>query len=220
MKNKLDYLEGTLLAAPFLVLLMVWRELPAQVPIHWNLAGEVDRWSPAFPGIFLGPIFSLAVVMLCRLLPRLDPKLRAYPGTRGRMPNVLRIFRISFATFFVALFALQLAAALGQSLPVSRVVFSAILLLLALCGNYSGNLQPNYFVGIRTPWTLESAETWHATHRTGGRLLFFGSVALLLLQFTLDDRLFLLLITGAALSFTLWCVLYSWNDFRTRRGAA
>ncbi|CAN5533924.1 SdpI family protein [soil metagenome] len=219
MKHKLAWLEAALLAAPFLVLLAIWRELPARIPIHWNLAGEVDRWSGDRFSILGLPLLSVGVVVLCHFLPRLDPKLRTAPQEGTRMPTVLKIMRPCFAALFCVIFALQLAVAFGHSVSATRVFLSSVLLLLAVLGNYLGNLQPNWFIGIRTPWTLENPATWRATHRLGGRLMFFGSVALLALQFIVVERTFGFLFVAGILSLTVWGFLYSWNDFRTRRTA-
>src|SRR5262249_49354304 len=78
--------------------------------------------------------------------------------------------------FFDVIFAIQAGVALGYKIADARVIVWCILLLLAIPGNYLPNLRPNYFVGTRTPWTLENVETWRATHRLGGKLMFFGSL--------------------------------------------
>jgi uncharacterized membrane protein len=85
-------------------------------------------------------------------------------------------------------------------------------------GNYLPNLRPNYFIGIRTPWTLENAETWRATHRLGGKLMFFGSLLLLVLDLflgrSLVDSLFLMFIA----LLVVWSFVYSWYHFRSHVG--
>ncbi len=215
MKTKADWLEALLVTGPFLALVIFWRELPGKVPMHWNLSGEVDRWSPAMPGMLLLPIVSLVTVALCRLLPQFEPKLRRTAGPAGRMPNALQVLRISLAAFFALIFALQLAAALGHDVSGTRIVTCAVLLLLAICGNYFSNLRPNYFFGIRTPWTLEDEDTWRATHRLGGRLLFFGSLALLVICLVANEKLSVSFVIAATVSFAVWGVLYSWHYSRS-----
>lgn len=213
MKNRLHWLEGALVAAPFFVLLGLWNELPARIPLHWNLAGEIDRWSASPRAALLFPLISLGVVALLHLVPVLDPKLRNTDQS-GRMPRTLRIFRVALAAFFCTVFALQLSVAYGYPISAPRILPSSILLLFALLGNYLGNLRPNYFVGIRTPWTLENSATWRSTHRLTGRVMFFGALALLLLQFFVGERLFFLLSVSAPLALAAWSVIYSWHHFR------
>ena len=215
MKNKLNWLEAALLAAPLIALLVFWNDLPARIPIHWNLRGEINGWaSKTF--VILSPLFNLGIVLLLHVLPRFDPKLGRAAGGQGRMESVLAILRLAIAAFFGVIFWMQLAAALGHAVPADRIVPTAVLLLLATIGNYSSNLRPNYFVGLRTPWTLESPETWRATHRLGGRLTFFGSVLLLVLQFFLSARTFMFLFTASALLLGAWTFWYSWHHFRTQ----
>jgi uncharacterized membrane protein len=115
---------------------------------------------------------------------------------------------------------MQLAAALGHTVAAGRIVPAATLLLLAIIGNYSSNLRPNYFVGIRTPWTLESPETWRATHRLSGRLMFFGSVLLLLLQFFVSESAFFILFIASVVLLTAWAFWYSWHHFHTQGARA
>lgn len=157
---------------------------------------------------------SLALIALLHLLPWLDPKLRGERGTSERMRAVLPILRLSFAAFFLIIFLLLFGAALGHSDLVGRIIPTAVLFLLAVTGNYLGNVRPNYFVGFRTPWTLESPATWRATHRLGGRLLFFSSIALLLFQFFVSRRLFFVALTATMLVLVGWTFLYSWHHFR------
>jgi uncharacterized membrane protein len=123
--------------------------------------------------------------------------------------------RLSLAAFFCALFFIQIATTLSYPLAGGRTMIWCILVLLAIMGNYLGNLRPNYLVGIRTPWTLESAETWRATHRLGGRLMFFGALLLLAAEFFLSPGAFGFLLVIMILSLVTWSFLYSWHHFRT-----
>ena len=92
---------------------------------------------------------------------------------------------------------------------------TCLLVFFVVLGNYLGNLRPNYFVGIRTPWTLENPETWRATHRLGGRLMFFGALILLVAQFFLSESVFGLLFVVSILSLAAWGFVYSWHHCRT-----
>jgi uncharacterized membrane protein len=215
MKNKLNWLEAALLVAPLIALLVFWNDLPARVPMHWNLRGEIDGWASKRFILFM-PLFSLGIIGLLHILPRFDPKLGRAAGGPGRMQSVLGILRLALAAFWGVIFWMQLAAALGHSVAAGRIVPTATLLLLATIGNYSSNLRPNYFVGLRTPWTLESPETWRATHRLGGRLMFFGSALLLVLQFFLSEGTFVLLSAASGLLLLAWTVWYSWHHFHTQ----
>jgi uncharacterized membrane protein len=215
MKTKLSWLENALLITPFLVLATLWTRLPDRVPIHWNLRGEIDGWASKSFGLLILPLTSLVINILFRWLPRFDPKLRGKLVKEDRMTTVLQILRLAVAGFFGAVFYATIMAALGRPLAMGRIVTASTLLLLAIMGNYLGNLRPNYFAGIRTPWTLESPETWRATHRLGGRLMFFGSLVLLALQFFLSEATAAIVFTTSAISLAVWGFWYSWRHFRT-----
>lgn len=216
MKNKVNWLEAALLLAPFVVIAALWNKLPARIPMHWNLRGDVDRWASSKSiEIFVLPLIALVVVALLRVLPRLDPKLRAMLSTKERMRAALQIMRLAFAAFFGALFSIQIATTFGYTLAGGRAMIWCLLVLLAIMGNYLGNLRPNYFVGLRTPWTLESEETWRATHRLGGRLMFFGALLLLAAEFLLSQSAFGYLFMTLMLLLVAWSFFYSWHHFRT-----
>jgi uncharacterized membrane protein len=220
MKTKLSWLENALLIAPFLVLAAMWTRLPERVPIHWNLEGKIDGWASKPFGLLLLPLMSVAINGLLRVVPRLDPKLRNTLGKEDRMSTVLQIIRLSLVGFCGAIFYAQIMAALGRPVAMGRIVVPSTLVLLAIMGNYLGNLRPNYFAGIRTPWTLESPETWRATHRLGGRLMFFGSLVLLVLQFFVNEATAAFLFVTSAISLAVWGFWYSWHHFRTHGAGA
>lgn len=220
MKSKLTWLEAALLFAPFLILAIWWKQLPARIPVHWNLHNQVDGWDSKGPGLLLLPLLSVGTIVLLHVLPRFDPKLGKRAGEKSRMPTVLAILGVALAAFFDVIFCAQLFAALGENVPVGRIVVSACLLLFAILGNYMGSLRPNYFVGIRTPWTLESADTWRATHRLGGRLMFFGSLLLLVLQFFLGETVFAILFIASTLALVIWTLWYSWYHFHALQSPA
>lgn len=214
MKTKLSRLEMILLGAPFVVLAIYWRDLPARVPLHWNLRGEIDLWGSKIPGLFIVPLSALGATVLLRFLPAIDPKLQRTPGQDGRMPTVLPIIRLALLALCNAIFALQIAVSLGWEVAGGRIMMTCLLVFFVILGNFLGNLRPNYFAGIRTPWTLENPATWRATHRLGGRLMFFGGLLLLLVQFFLSAEVFGRLFAGAILSLVIWVIFYSWHHAR------
>lgn len=219
MKNILRWLEVAFLLAPFVLIASYWSELPARIPVHWNFSGEIDRWESKGWGMFFLPCVSIVIVALTHFLPRLDPRLRRTNSSSTPFRNALEIIALAESAFFFFLFLVVLFAARGIALPTSRIISSSMLLLLAVIGNYLGILRPNYFIGIRTPWTLTNPETWRATHRLGARLMVFGSIALLIAQFFLNERSFVLAVFGAIILLALWSLIYSWHHARNHAAA-
>ncbi|CAN5576494.1 SdpI family protein [soil metagenome] len=215
MKSKLLWLEVALLAAPFVALAFCWDQIPERVPMHWNVAGEIDGWASKGPGLLLAPLLAVGTVVLLHFLPWLDPKLRRSGGEHGRMRVALPAMRLAVVGLLDLVFFLQLAVSLGQKLDVGRIIVMATLAVLAVVGNFLGNLRPNYFAGIRTPWTLEYPETWRATHRLGGRLLCFGSLILLVVQFIVPPASFVWIFLVATAALVVWSFYYSWRHAHT-----
>jgi uncharacterized membrane protein len=215
MKTKLSWLEIVLLAAPFVALAIYWDDLPARVPTHWNFRGQINGWMTKVPGILIVPLTALELSALLHVLPWFDPKLRRKTSEQGLMPAVLPIVRIACLLLLDAIFFLQMATSLDRNVAAGRIMMTCLLVFFVVLGNYLGNLRPNYFVGIRTPWTLENPETWRATHRLGGRLMFFGALILLVAQWFLAEGVFGFLFAGSILSLAAWGFIYSWHHCRT-----
>jgi uncharacterized membrane protein len=153
-----------LLAGMFGMAAWSWPTAPDRIPVHWNAAGEVDRYGGRFEGIVLLPLIGLGLYLLLRFLPRIDPARANYALFEG----AYRLLRFSVLALLVGVYVLmQLSlrgheAALPAMFPVLLGQFFVVL------GAIMGKLRPNWFVGIRTPWTLSSPLAWNATHRVGG----------------------------------------------------
>lgn len=155
------------IAAMWLAALAAFGELPERIPIHWNVAGEPDGWAPRWLGAFWLPALGVGVWLLFPVIPRADPRRVSFERFR---PTYELIANLSLL-FQLGILGLGLTTALGWPVNMGR---GAPLLLGLLCsgmGNELPRFRPNYFTGLRTPWTLESDEVWRATHRLGGRTL-------------------------------------------------
>lgn len=211
MKTKPRWIELVLLAAPFVALAVLWPDLPARIPTHWGVSGQVDGWSSRAFGALLLPVVNVAAYLLLLFLPVLDPRMKK--GVEGNTLAVLGIVRLSMVALLAFMFGVQMAVALGVPIDSGRLIINGLLVFFLVMGNFFGSLRPNYFVGIRTPWTLESPATWRATHRVGGRILVFGSLLLMGLQFVVPNisAAFLVFVLGLA----VWSMVYSWSYHRS-----
>lgn len=140
--------------------------LPAEVPTHWNAAGQVDNTGGRLQLVLLMPLLAAAVAALRRVLPRIDPRRAAYE----LFPGTYHLYLNAVVLFLTIMQLAMIASALGWSVTVPRVALVGVGVLLAVLGNELGRVQPNWFVGIRTPWTLADTTVWRQTHRLGGRL--------------------------------------------------
>ncbi|HHY78196.1 MAG TPA: SdpI family protein [Clostridiales bacterium] len=164
----------------FAISIYFYPMMPDRVPTHWNFRGEIDGYSGKFSGTFMMPIMSLIMYGLFLVLPVLDPKKNNYE----RFKSTYVFFRYLFHIFFLGMQTMIILAALGYKVDISRWVMFSISLLFMLMGNVMGRVKHNYFVGIRTPWTLASEEVWVKTHRMAAILWtvggFIGAVLSLL----------------------------------------
>lgn len=147
--------------------------LPQSLPIHWNAQGQVDGYGARWKLWLLGPGSMTALLLLAVALPWLSPRqfeVQASGATYGYLMSIP-----------IALMACVeigvLCIALGVPLRMERVMPALIFVMLILIGNPMGKVRRNFFMGIRTPWTLASERVWHATHRLAGKLMVGSGVS-------------------------------------------
>lgn len=150
--------------------LWAWRRMPARVPIHWNFSGQVDAWGPPWENAFLLPLIGVAVYLLLLFLPLIDPRRASYALFGG----TLRFFRGVIVLFLVGIHVAVTLASIGRAVDVATLARFELPLLFILLGNQMGRLRPNWFVGIRVPWTMDSEEVWTRTHRMAGPVWVVG----------------------------------------------
>ena len=150
-------------------------QLPERVPSHWNVRGEVDGYSSRFFGAFGLPLVNLAIYVMMLVIPSLDPKKTSYE----RFARAYDVIRWSIIGVMALLHVVVLMAGLGYEVDAGRVVQPAVALMVILMGNQMGRVRHNYFVGIRTPWTLANEEVWRRTHRMSGPLWVAGGLVAL-----------------------------------------
>lgn len=166
-------ISGVLILAMFLLGGYAWTQIPAgeQIPVHWNAAGEADRYGGKFEGLMLMPIIGAGVVALLAVIPRIDPK-RINIERSGKAYGMTMIGTIVFLTL---LYITTTLSTLGYAISLNRILPIGMGVMFMIIGNYMGKVRQNYMFGIRTPWTIASELSWNKTHRLGGWLMFgFG----------------------------------------------
>jgi uncharacterized membrane protein len=163
MKSR--WLGTAVAAAMWAFALAVYTRLPQRIPSHWNLQGEVDGWIDKPWGPFLQPWIATVMLGALWVLPRLDPRRGNVERSAEDRHLIINLLIVFFAVVQVA----TLSHALGWPVQVDRVLLAAIGLLLVGVGNYLPRIRSNWFMGIRTPWTMDNERVWRATHRVGGR---------------------------------------------------
>lgn len=164
-----------LVVAAFASAAILYGRLPQQVPTHWNSEGVADGFTAKPLGPFLLPLVMVGVFGLLSVLPRISP--RGY-----RMDGFMRAYGIlqtSVLAFLLLVTLLSLLAGIGMDIPIGRVLLAGVGLLFMVLGNFMGKLTKNFFIGIRTPWTLANDEVWLRTHRLAGRTFTLAGLGIL-----------------------------------------
>jgi uncharacterized membrane protein len=160
-------IKWVILALVAVVGVLAWPELPQQIPSHWNAEGAVDAYGSKW-WIWLSPAIAVSMLVLFMVLPKIDPKKHNYK----KFKNEYEWIQVALVSFFGYLFVLQLMAGLNDSYAENfvRLMIGGMGLMFILLGSPMRTLKQNFFVGIRTPWTLTNAKSWKKTHELGGKL--------------------------------------------------
>jgi len=213
-------------AADAVLSVAVYPLLPERVPVHWNAAGHADRLGSRLELVLLGPLLVGGLWALMLVLSRIDPRRveqpAAEPGAapgeaEGSYWTVIHLVVVALALLHGGL----LLAASGRLAGTDRAIALGLALFLLLPGNFVGRLRPNWFVGIRTPWTLASDDVWRRTHRLAARLMVCGGLLLLPLALLLPPSAANVAAVVVTVAATAGPAVWSYFDWRgTRRARA
>jgi len=161
-----------IIAATFAGLLL-WNRLPEQMASHWNINDQVDGYMPRFWGVFMLPLISLGMFLLFLVIPSIDP----LKANIAQFREAFNLFITLITGFMLYLYALTLLWGLGYTtFGMSRAMLPALGLLFIFIGTMLRKAKRNFFIGIRTPWTLSSDKVWDETHRLGAILFMISGV--------------------------------------------
>jgi uncharacterized membrane protein len=193
----------------------IYGRLPEQVPSHWNIYGQVNATTDRLQAVLLLPALTLGLWLLLLGLPRIDPLRASYAAFAGTYQVFVNVIVLFMAVVYVAV----LGAALGWQISVPQIIGTAVGLLLLALGNQMGRVKPNWFVGIRTPWTLSDPEVWRQTHRFAGRLFFGAGLLIALASLLLPPTVSAFVTLAGALGAAILSVGYSYLLWRRRAEA-
>jgi uncharacterized membrane protein len=173
-----------LVVAPIIYLAFLWKNLPSQVPTHFNIDGEINNWgdkSILVLMVFLLPVLTYLIFLI---IPKIDPKnkLEAMGGKYQQLKFILVGFMSAMAFFIITI-------SKNQSISNINFLFVLLGLMFMLLGNYFKVIKPNYFLGIKTPWTLHNDEVWKTTHILAGKLWIAGGLLIIILCFLLPQEI-------------------------------
>ena len=194
---------------PFAYLAYIWNQLPGQVPMHWNAKGEIDRYGDKSELLLLPFLLPVLVYLIFLVVPKIDPK-----NKLNKMGNKLQTLKVLMTTFMSMLALFLIYSAKNESFANPNYIVLSVGVLYIILGNYFKTIKPNYFIGIRTPWTLENESVWKTTHHLSGKIWFAGGIIVVLSSLLLDKQsnfILFFIITGII---TIIPVVYSYVKFQ------
>jgi uncharacterized membrane protein len=215
-QSKLFYqlLPFIIMAIPWIYLAIVWNQIPGTIPMHFSLDGTPDRYGSKNEIFFAPSVFTvvgIGIYFMLRNLYRIDPK-KKYSATTSSVLSriaVIVLILVCIISMAITYWAIKGKA---EGLP---ILFCGLGLFLAYIGNLMHSIKPNYFAGIRVPWTLENEDNWRKTHQLASKIWFVGGLVLAILPLVLAFKMFFIVFILGVLLMTLVPVMYSYNLYRS-----
>jgi uncharacterized membrane protein len=213
MKNRSSrfLLAGIIAAIPLFYAARIYPALPQSIPLHFNYQGEPDRFGDKtelwFPVILL-TVMSLGIYLLVSNLSKIDPK-----KTAGQSPLMNEKIAWVITVFMSAINLIIVHSAKAGNIDLQRMMFPLMGFFFSLLGNYMHSIKPNYFIGFRTPWTLENEDNWRKTHQLVGKIWVPGGIVIALLTLLLPPKAGLIVFLSITLLMVLIPGIYSYLYF-------
>lgn len=199
-----------LITADIAVAIAVYPRLPASCPTHWNLSGEPDAFGPPWKLAFTIPAINAGLSFFLWGIPLLGPfraNFERFRRTYGR-------FCVTVVAMIIAIHVVFLADAAGRELSIGRSMSIICGVMFTVMGNWLGKIRRNFYVGIRTPWTLVNEQVWERTHRAGGKIMVvIGLISISFGLFAEERVCSIAFFTGLAF-LVAWSLTYSYVVYR------
>jgi uncharacterized membrane protein len=211
MNKVLKIAVWPIILAPVVYLAIIWSSLPKEVAVHFDLQGNANRYGSKDEIWFFLAIISVVSIALTLFIPKIYNK------------NPRNVERLQILSFIVTIFLSFVAcvvinsASRGSIRLDIKLVFGSIGLMWCIIGNYIYNIKPNYFIGIRLPWTLTNEENWKKTNRLGGKLLFAGGLLIFIGALILPRNTFIFTFLVITLLTTSIVTAYSYIIYRKQK---
>ncbi|TZE82816.1 SdpI family protein [Calorimonas adulescens] len=209
--NKTKWILLGFVALSFILTMIVYPILPDKMPVHWNYHGEIDSYAGKFQGAFMIPIMLLIFYPLFIYLPNIDPRRKNYKKFEGAYDTII----IAIFAFLTAMHVIVLSASLGYKIDMTAYMTIGLSLLFIILGNVLTRIRPNFFVGIKNPWTLSDDDVWKKTHRLGGWLfVLVGILGLFLLL--INSKFAAMSEIGGIIAASLIVTIYSYILYKSK----
>lgn len=210
---KSEWLPIILIVISFALGFYFYGHLPARVPSHWNINGEVDAYSGRFFGAWFVPLLTLGMYLLFLALPYIDPKKEHYVNFIKAYHGVKNLIII----FLFALYIFTALAGLGYNISIGLIMPSMIGLLFVGLGYFIKSIHQNWWMGVRTPWTMESPTVWKKTNELMAKLMMVGGIFIALGILLVNDTYKISLFVAVVIIIAVVPVVYSYFAYRAEQ---
>ena len=194
---------------PLLIIGIFNNSLPEQIPIHWSLDGSVQYGSHFT--LWINGSMGILFAILFPILRKIDPRSKNY----DKFSKYYEEFQIFMMLFFVALTSVIVSESLNPGrINVEMVIVLLVGILFTIIGNMMPKFKNNFFIGIRTPWTLANEEVWNRTHRLGGIMWFFGGLIIIAAAILLSSSALFTVVMVVTLTISIVPIFMSYFWFR------
>jgi uncharacterized membrane protein len=202
-----------MVALPFVYAWYLYPYLPDRIPTHFGANGQPDQFGSR-ESIFIGPpilaVVSLIVYLLLTNIHRIDPKRYQQPTD-----NTLFLQFALFVVLFMSLLSLVMIYTMSHpGTSIEKLILPLLGGFFAGMGLFMPRFQPNYFAGLRLPWTLDNEKNWKATHRLAGKVWTVGGILIALAGIILSGTLSFAIFFVGLLIMIIIPVIYSYQMFR------
>lgn len=192
----------------FAIGIYYYPQMPEKLASHWNAQGQVDGYTSKFWGLFLMPIISVGMLLLFILIPRIDPLKSNIQQFRKYFDG----FVVLIMVFLFYLYLLTIFWNSGYTFNMITFLSPAFAILFYYSGILIENAKRNWFIGIRTPWTMSSNKVWDKTHKIGGKLFKIAGVVTLLAIFFETYAIYIIVVPLIMVS--IYTVVYSYFEYQ------
>lgn len=189
---------------------LLWNQLPDQMASHWNVNDQVDGYVSRFWGVFIMPLITLGMFVLFIVVPNIDP----LKANIAEFRETFNLFIVFIVGFMIYIHVLTLRWNLGYTdIGIGKAMLPAMGLLFIVIGSLLRKAKRNWFIGIRTPWTLSSDNVWDQTHRLGS-ILFMASGVLALVGGFFGGMTAFWMLLVPLMGSTIFLLIYSYVLYR------
>lgn len=208
MKNKIfNILSWVFAIVPIIIIILTYEKLPNMIPMQWGYDGMVNRYDDK-NSIWIIGCLGIILKIFFIILPKIDPKRKNYNKFQGFYEGftlfmIIFIFIITSITIFESLYP--------NRINIDRVISILLGVFFIIIGNYMPKIKPNFFMGIKNPWTISNEDVWKKTHRLGGKIFFIIGIFITLIGFILNRKIsFIITIFIFIACIVLYVMSYIW----------